>query len=946
MDNECAEHARLREAREKNVPWRKWGPYLSERQWGTVREDYSTNGDAWNYFTHDQARSRAYRWGEDGLAGMCNEDMTLCFALALWNGKDPILKERLFGLTNVEGNHGEDVKEYYFYLDCTPTHSYMKMLYKYPQRAFPYTELVRANRERGRFDREYELIDSGIFDDNHYFDVFVEYAKAAPDDILIRISVVNRGAEPAPLHILPHLWFRNTGWSESGEPIPTLCERQPIEEAKVITATHWDLGQCHLYCEAARELLFTDNETNAMRIFGQPSRNDYVKDGINEYIVSGNRSAVNPGGIGTKSAAHYEMTIPPGKMQAIRLRFQEGSPPVEPPLFGETFDQILALRRNEADEFFNRLAPESASAGEQRIMRQALSGMLWNKQTYIYEASRWLQERDSPAIRNSHWHHLFTRDVISMPDKWEYPWFAAWDLAFHSVVLAFVDPDFALQQLELMLRERYLHPSGQIPAYEWNFGDVNPPVHAWATLLVYRFAKDSVGDRALELLKSGFHKLILNFTWWVNRKDRTGRNVFEGGFLGLDNIGILDRRAPIPGGGCLEQADGIAWMALFAQNMLEIALELALHEPIYADLAVKFYQHFIGIASAMAHLGDRNDSMWDEEDGFYYDVLRLPDGNAARLKVRSMVGLLPLCAVTVYPAEVVTSLPEFAARAAWFNRNRPDLLAGVNPPGRQGVNGRYMLSVMDERKLRRVLARMLDPNEFLSDFGLRSVSRYHLEHPYAFSIGQEQYTAKYLPAESDSGLFGGNSNWRGPVWMPMNALIIRALLQMYSYYGDDFKVECPTGSGNQLTLYEVAQEIKNRLAKIFLPDKNGDLPVFGGAKKFRDDPHWRNHLLFYEYFHGDNGAGLGASHQTGWTGLIAGLIKMFGSIKPEELLKQGTRDAVNIITAATNRPESKADVHATTLHDPIAQRLDGTPVVGLPDYENAALDKSLVKEKT
>lgn len=918
MQTETEEHLRLREVREKQIPWRKWGPYLSERQWGTVREDYSVNGDAWNYFTHDQARSRAYRWGEDGIAGLCNEDMTLCFALALWNGKDPILKERLFGLTNSEGNHGEDVKEYYFYLDSTPTHSYMKMLYKYPQRAYPYENLIKTNRNRGRQDMEYELIDTGIFDDDRYFDVFVEYAKASPEDILIQISVINRGPETALLHVLPHLWFRNTLWVESGEPVPTLMERESIGEALVLAANHWDLGQRYLYCEGAEKLLFTNNETNTQRVFGLPNRRLYVKDGINNYIVHGDKSAVNPERMGTKAAAHYELNVPPAKTHILRLRFTEERAAANQPLFGKEFETIFNERKEEADRFYATLTPESADVEQKRVIRQALAGMMWGKQTYIYEASRWVQERETAVSRNGEWLHLYTRDVISMPDKWEYPWFAAWDLAFHAVTFAPVDPDFALQQLELMLRERYLHPSGQIPAYEWNFGDVNPPVHAWATLFTYRLSKDSLGDRALEVFKSGFHKLLLNFTWWVNRKDRTGRNVFEGGFLGLDNIGIFDRSSPIPGGGCLEQADGTAWMALFSQNMLEMALELSLHDPIYGDLAVKFYEHFVAIASAMCR-GNRSDCMWDEEDGFYYDLLRLPDGSASRLKLRSMVGLLPLCAVTVYPQEIVTKLPEFAARAAWFNRCRPDLLADVNPPGRQGVSGRYMLSILDERKLRRILARMLDPNEFLSEYGLRSLSKYHLDHPYNFSVNGQGFSASYLPAESDSGVFGGNSNWRGPIWMPMNVLVLRALLQMYSYYGDDFVVECPTGSGNRMTLYQVAEEIARRLSKIFLPDKDGRRAVYGGTEKFQNDPHWRNYILFYEYFHGDNGAGLGASHQTGWTGLIASIMRLFGKMKPEDLLKHGSLTPVNMRTEMLSGEPQKTDVHATTLHDPVTR---------------------------
>ncbi len=923
MKDQTEEHARLREAREGRVPWRKWGPYLSERQWGTVREDYSADGDAWNHFTHDQARSRAYRWGEDGIAGICNDDMTLCFALALWNGKDPILKERLFGLTNSEGNHGEDVKEYYFYLDSTPTHSYMKMLYKYPQAAFPHNQLLEENRRRTRTDPEYELIDTGIFNDDRYYDVFVEYAKAAPEDILIRISIMNRGPDPATLHVLPHLWFRNTGWAESGEPVPILAERGPVShEISVIAATHWDLGQRYLYCEGAKELLFTNNETNTQKLFGSANRTPYVKDGIDNYIVHGQKSAVNPEGLGTKAAAHYEITIAPQKKQVIRLRLTEKNVPIRQSLFGRAFDHLFAERRTEANHFYSALAPETADGNLRQVMRQGMAGMMWSKQTYIYEASRWLHEHVNIPTRNVAWRHLFTRDVISMPDKWEYPWFAAWDLAFHTVALAFIDPDFALQQIELLLRERYLHPNGQIPAYEWNFGDVNPPVHAWAALFTYRLSKEKMGDHALEVLKSGFHKLLLNFTWWVNRKDRNGRNIFEGGFVGLDNIGIFDRSAPIPGGGFLEQADGTAWMALFAQNLLEISLELSLHDPVYGDLAVKFYEHFVSIASAMCQAGNNNESMWDERDGFFYDLLRMPDGNAVRLKLRSMVGLLPLCAVTVYPSEIVHQLPEFAARASWFNRNHADLLVDINPPGRQGINGRYMLSILDERKLRRVLTCMLDPKEFLSDYGLRSMSRYHLEHPYVIQVGGQEFKASYLPAESDSGMFGGNSNWRGPIWMPMNVLVIRALLQMYSYYGNEFKVECPTGSGNMMTLYEVANELTNRLSKIFLADKNGRRPLHGNAAKFQDDPNWSDLLLFHEYFNGDTGAGLGASHQTGWTGLIAGLIRLFGTMTADDLLKHGTLAAVNIMKTVPRRTEQKDDVHATTLHDPVTQPIE------------------------
>jgi len=918
MNKETSENQRLQDARDNNIPWRKWGPYVSDRQWGTVREDYSQNGDAWNYLSHDQARSRAYRWGEDGIAGISDEDLTLCFALAFWNGQDPLLKERFFGLTNSEGNHGEDVKEYYFYLDSTPTHSYMRMLYKYPQAAFPYDELLRVNRQRGRHDMEYELIDTGIFNENRYFDIFVEYAKADPEDILIRISVANRGPEQKTLYVLPHLWFRNTDWGKTGEPIPRLFQREPVNGAAVITATHWDLGQRHLYCEGPGELLFTENETNTERCFGIANKTPYVKDGINNYVVHGQASAVNPERCGTKAAAHYELSVGPGETRTIRLRLNDHIPGRSEKIFGAAFDKIFDQRRQEADDFYASKTPESISADAAHVMRQGFAGLLWTKQTYVYEVNRWLGERGGSSPRNGEWFHMINRDVISMPDKWEYPWFAAWDLAFHTLPFAMIDPDFALQQLELMLRERYMHPNGQIPAYEWNFGDVNPPVHPWATLFTYRLTKDAVGDRAMEVLKSGFHKLMLNFTWWVNRKDRGGKNIFEGGFLGLDNIGVFDRSSPLPTGGYIEQADGTSWMAFFAQNMLEMSLELSLHDPIYEDLAVKFYEHFLWIASAMCNVGDAHDSMWDEEDGFYYDVLRLPDGRATRLKVRSIVGLLPLCAVTVYPLEVLRQLPEFTARAKWFVEQHPDLAAGIHPPDRKGEQGRHMLALMDQERLRRVLARMLDPNEFLSDYGIRSLSRFHHEHPYHFNAGGQSYGVGYLPAESDSGMFGGNSNWRGPIWMPINALLIRSLVQRYSFYGDSFKIECPTGSGKHMTLFEVAIELINRLTRIFTRDEQGRRPVFGGAQKFQNDPHWRDHVLFYEYFHGDNGAGLGASHQTGWTAVIAGLIRMAGLLKAEDILEHGTHAVVKMTKKAQPGAAKGTGVHSSTLHDRLA----------------------------
>ncbi len=893
-----AEQFRLEEAREQNVAWKKWGPYLSERQWGTVREDYSEGGDAWNYFTHDQARSRAYRWGEDGLAGFSDDQQRLCFALALWNGKDPILKERLFGLTNSESNHGEDVKEYYFYLDSTPTHSYMKYLYKYPQAEFPYEKLVQTSRCRSRNEFEYELLDTGVFAEDRYFDVFVEYAKASPEDILIQITVHNRGPEAAELHLLPTLWFRNQ-WSWPGGPDrPVLQQVAGAGEQSVVRAVESRLGERYFYCAGDAALLFTENETNTQRIFGVANRTPYVKDGINNCVVHGRTDAVNREQTGTKVAAHYRMTVPPGGQQVVvQLRLSDIAPGAFPKSnarpgtpFGKRFEETLQARRDEADEFYDVITPPSLRPDQALVMRQALAGMLWSKQFYHYDVDKWLEERGADpfkparkwAPRNDHWHHMYNGDVISMPDKWEYPWYAAWDLAFHVIALTLVDPDFGKQQLKLMLRERYMHPNGQIPAYEWNFGDVNPPVHAWATIFTYRLEKGQQGEGDREWLKSCFQKLLLNFTWWVNRKDRTGRNVFEGGFLGLDNIGVFDRSAPLPTGGYLEQADGTAWMALFCQNMLEISAELAMTDPDYADMALKFVEHFFWISSAMGQLGGEV-GMWDEEDGFYYDVLRLPDGRAQHLKVRSMVGLLPLCAATVFDGSMLVKYPEIGARLHWFFESRPELCAAIHDPRKTGLAGRRLAAILDETRLRRVLAKMLDENEFLSPFGIRSLSRYHADHPYAISAGGQVHRVSYLPAESDTAMFGGNSNWRGPIWMPVNALIIRALLQYHMYYGPEFTVECPTGSGRQMNLFQVAEEIGRRLASIFLRDASGRRPVFGGAGRFQDDPHWRDCLLFYEYFHGDNGAGLGASHQTGWTGIIARSLHLFATMQAEDV---------------------------------------------------------------
>jgi hypothetical protein len=885
------EQERLEGARNPKTPWKKWGPYLSERQWGTVREDYSDNGHAWDYFSHDQARSRAYHWGEDGLAGISDDKQRLCFALALWNGKDPILKERLFGLTNGEGNHGEDVKEYYFYLDSTPTHSYMKYLYKYPQAAFPYNQLISTNRSRGRHEFEYELITTGVFDQDRYFDVFVEYAKESPEDILVQISIHNRGSEAAEIHVLPTLWFRNR-WSWGRDnPRPSLQAVRGKEA--VVKASDAEHGDRHLYCDGRAALLFTENETNNALLFKGQNRTPFVKDGINNFVVQGQQDAVNPEQTGTKVAAHYRLTVSPGKCEIVRLR-------LTPPggnggeVFGKRFDQILQSRRKEADEFYASVIPKSLNADQRNVMRQALAGMLWSKQFFFFDVNRWLEERGSSpyspsarqAPRNGQWHHMYNADIISMPDKWEYPWYAAWDLAFHVLPLTLVDTDFGKKQIDLMLSENYLHPNGQIPAYEWNFGDVNPPVHPWATIFTYRLEKAKTGNGDVAWLERCFQKLLLTFTWWVNRKDRAGKNAFEGGFLGLDNIGVFDRSSPLPTGGYLEQADGTAWMALFSLNMLEMAIELALHDEGYKDMVLKFIAHFLSIASATIHAGG-DTGMWDEEDGFFYDVLRLPNGRSTRLKVRSMVGLLPLCAVAVFEGELRKKYPDVMERFGDYLAARPELKTFIHDPGKARVADRRLGAILNEIKLRRVLSKMLDENEFLSPYGIRALSRFHAEHPYIFNVGGQDYRVGYVPAESDTGMFGGNSNWRGPIWMPVNALIIRALLQYYAYYGNDFTVECPTGSGRQMNLYQVAEEISRRLASIFLKDKNGHRPVNGGEKKLQEDPHWCDCIQFYEYFHGDNGAGLGANHQTGWTGVIARSMHLFATTTPEQVLEFG-----------------------------------------------------------
>ena len=909
---QTAEHDRL----SKDGPnWKRWGPYLSERQWGTVREDYSQDGNAWDYFSHDQARSRAYRWGEDGLAGISDNHQVLCFALALWNGKDPILKERLFGLTNSEANHGEDVKEYYFYLDSTPTHSYMKYLYKYPQAAYPYDDLVRTNKSRSRSEAEYELLDTGVFDQDRYFDVFVEYAKESPDDILIKISLCNRGKKAASLHVLPTLWFRNT-WSWPGGGSKPELKSVKHSKCSVIHAHHTDplfqeaLDDYYLYCEGSAPLLFTENETNTERIFGAPNRTPYVKDGINNYVVHGQKDKVNSENTGTKASSLHQLTVGPGATQVVRLRLTRTEPAKLKDPFAK-FDATVNQRLKEADEFYDFLTPTAIEADRDRanVMRQALAGMLWSKQYYYFDLDLWLEEHhahplhrgDKQLARNREWFHMINDDVISMPDKWEYPWYAAWDLAFHCVALSIADYDFAKKQLDLMLSQHYLHPNGQIPAYEWNFSDVNPPVHGFAALFLTRLEGTLRGETDVDFLKSAFAKLSLNFTWWVNRKDRFGKNVFEGGFLGLDNIGVFDRSAPLPTGGYLEQADGTAWMALFSQNMAELAMELATHDPIYDGMVAKFYEHFFWIASAMNQPG--SEGMWDEEDGFYYDILRLPDGNSTRLKVRSMVGLLPLCATSVIEPFQVKCIPMAVATINERVKKMPELLKSIHPtgPGNLGVGNRGILALINQDRLRRILTKMLDEEEFLSPYGIRSLSKFHEKQPYIFRVGDHEYRVEYLPGESNTGMFGGNSNWRGPIWMPVNILIIRALLNFFLYYGDNFKIESPTGSGRMMNLFEVAREIADRLARIFLRDGSGHRPVYGGTKTFQEDPHWRDHILFYEYFHGDTGAGLGASHQTGWTGTVANAIRIFGRLDAKTLLEGGKRGA---FTAHERRAKS------------------------------------------
>ena len=907
---ETTEDQRLEESRTRKQYWKRWGPYLSERQWGTVREDYSPGGTAWEFFPHDHARSRAYRWGEDGIGGISDRHQMICFALAMWNGRDPILKERLFGLTGNEGNHGEDVKEYYFYQDSTPTHSYMRMLYKYPQAEFPYDQLVQENRRRGRAFPEFELLDTGVFSGNRYFDVSIEYAKADAEDILIRITAANRGPEPAVLHLLPSLWFRNT-WSWGRD-----LRRPSVQVASSVPASlcaelqHWQYGKRWLLCAGQPELLFTENETNAARLFRGRNRTPYVKDAFHEYLIHGNKAAVNPEQCGTKMAAYYQIHLQPGESEVVKLRLTDLEPlaamdrtltidgaitsPAHadravnvPPTndFRAGFDALLALRRQEADAFYASRMSAELSGDARNVMRQAFAGLLWSKQFYHYDVRVWLE--GDPAGppppperwlgRNKEWTHLYNDDIVSMPDKWEYPWYAAWDLGFHCISLALVDPDFAKEQLILLLREWYMHPNGQLPAYEWAFGDVNPPVHAWAAWRVYKIERRVRGTADRGFLEKVFHKLLLNFTWWVNRKDPEGMNIFQGGFLGLDNIGVFDRSAPLPTGGHLEQSDGTSWMGMYCLNMLAIALELAKEDPAYEDVASKFFEHFVHISHAMNDMGTEGIALWDNEDGFYYDVLRLPNGDNHFLRIRSMVGLIPLFAVETLEPEIVDRLPGFKRRMQWFIDNHPDVPEHIEMTQRSARGVRRLLSLANRKQLKRILCRMLDETEFLSPYGIRSLSRYHLDQPYEVQVNGHINRVDYEPAESTSGLFGGNSNWRGPIWFPLNYLLVESLQKFHHYYGEDFKVECPTHAGNQTDLWEVAGEISRRLVRIFVRGRDGRRPVAGALEPFQSDPHWKDLILFHEYFHGDNGAGIGASHQTGWTGLVTKLMEQSGS---------------------------------------------------------------------
>ena len=906
------EEKRLDESHQHTRHWKRWGPYLGERQWGTVREDYSPNGTAWEYFPHEHARSRAYRWGEDGIGGISDRHQRVCFALALWNGRDPILKERLFGLTGNQGNHGEDVKEYYFYLDSTPTHSYMKYLYKYPQAAFPYAQLVEENSKRGRRDPEFELMDTGVFEGNRYFDVFVEYAKVAPEDILIKIMAWNRGPEEAPLDLLPTMWFRNI-WSfgeKHGHPKLWRAKDYPDGDrptAAVVEAEESRYGARWLLAEGAPEMLFTENETNFQRVFGFPDGKTYVKDSFHDYLIHGVHEAVNPAQSGTKCAAHYDARIAPGASVTLRLRLTNIDPhlgepharvgtgalsaKVEPAPdtqtanpFGEEFEKTFEVRRGEADQFYAHRFPQERSGDARNVLRQSMAGMLWSKQCYHYDVRTWLEgdpgqpspPPDRRKGRNRDWTHLYNADVLSMPDKWEYPWFAAWDLAFHTVALALVDPDFAKDQLILLLREWYMHPNGQLPAYEWALGDVNPPVHAWAAWRVYKIEKRIRGRADRSFLERVFHKLLLNFTWWVNRKDPDGMNVFQGGFLGLDNIGVFDRSQPLPTGGHLEQSDGTSWMGMYCLNMLAIALELAREDPAYEDVASKFFEHFVYIAHAINVHGAEGMALWDEEDGFFYDAIHLPSGEQHYLKVRSMVGLIPLFAVETLEPETIARLPGFQRRMQWFLENMPDFASRVDSSQTSPNGVRRLLSLVDRKQLVRILGYMVNKEEFFSPHGIRALSKFHAAHPYILAVNGSEHRVDYEPGESQTGVFGGNSNWRGPIWFPTNFLMIESLQKFHHYYGDGFKVDCPSGSGQQMSLWDVSAEISRSLTHIFLRDANGRRPLNGSLEIFQNDPWWRDLILFYEYFHGDTGAGLGASHQTGWTGLVAKLLEQTG----------------------------------------------------------------------
>jgi hypothetical protein len=873
-----AEQRRLDESKGRQSHWKRWGPYVSERAWGTVREDYSKDGTAWEYLPHDHARSKAYRWNEDGLAGICDRHQRICFALALWNARDPFLKERMFGLTGNQGNHGEDVKECFYYLDSTPTHSYMKHLYKYPQAEFPYQQLVKENALRNRALPEFDLEDTGVFDGNRYFDVFTEYAKSTPEEILVRITVANRGPEHATIHVLPTVWFRNT-WSwgaKAKRPWLRQCSTSPdtVELQDPYYGKRWVVFEGH------PEILYTDNETNVGRLY-EKSNTPCKKDAVHDFVVHGQREAVNPHKVGTKSAAHYVLEIPAGGEVVLRAKLTDVQPGRIDPV---AHDQVFADRLREADEFYATVIPQTLTPDAQNVMRQAFAGMLWSKQYYHYVVRDWLNgDPNTPPPpperrkgRNHEWVHLYNADVISMPDKWEYPWYAAWDLGFHCIPLAMIDPDFAKDQLTMIVREWYMHPNGQLPAYEWAFGDVNPPVHAWAAWRVYKIDKKLTGVGDLNFLKRMFHKLMLNFTWWVNRKDASGRNVFQGGFLGLDNIGVFDRSAPLPTGGHIEQADATGWMAMYSLNLLAIAMELAREDPSYEDVASKFWEHFLHIANAINSLARDGDGLWDAADGFFYDALHLDGHHATPMRIRSMVGLIPLFAVETLDADLVDSLPGFKRRMEWFIENRPDLTDNVASMREKGVENRRLLSIVDSDQLRRILEVMLDESEFLSPHGIRSLSRVHLDHPYRIHVGNREFTVKYEPAESQNYMFGGNSNWRGPVWFPVNLLLIESLQKYHHYFGPTFQVECPAGSGTYMNLWEVASELSKRLARLFLKCEGGSRPALRHQDRYRSDPHWSDLVLFHEYFDGDSGIGVGASHQTGWTGVVAKLLQQSG----------------------------------------------------------------------